>query len=292
MRRLSDGQVSAVLAALCFAQPVAATELAAGRSPALRIASRDGTPIAVACTGSGPELLIVHGGAGDRTRWTPIAALLARDFTVCAMDRRAHGESGDGPSYSLEREVDDVVAVVASRKAHVTVLGHSFGGVVAYQAALRSRAIARLILYEPPIRVGDHAAAIGRIERALLAGDRDGATTIFMRDIVQVSPAGLDKMRAQPSWPALVETIGISVRQDRALTAYRWRADRARQLHVPVLLLIGSLTQSPDLQQSVAALDEAVPDSRVIVLPGQEHNAMDEDRDNLARIVRDFMPKS
>ena len=79
------------------------------------VASADGTRIAFECTGAGPSLVIVHGGTGDRTRWTPLFPLLASKFRVCAMDRRAHGGSGDTAPYSLEKEVEDVVAVVAAQ---------------------------------------------------------------------------------------------------------------------------------------------------------------------------------
>src|SRR5678815_1017549 len=85
------------------------------------VASADGTPIAIECAGAGPSLLIVHGGTGDRTRWTPLFPLLEPTFRVCAMDRRAHGASGDTLPYSLDKEVDDVVAVAASQPGPVFV---------------------------------------------------------------------------------------------------------------------------------------------------------------------------
>ncbi|HET7608505.1 MAG TPA: alpha/beta fold hydrolase [Gammaproteobacteria bacterium] len=84
------------------------------------VPSADGTPIAFECAGAGPSLVIVHGGTGDRTRWTPLFPLLAAHFRVCAMDRRAHGASGDAPSYSLAKEVEDVVAVVEALSSAIT----------------------------------------------------------------------------------------------------------------------------------------------------------------------------
>ncbi len=254
-----------------------------------QVTSYDGTAIEVECAGKGPELLIVHGGAGDRTRWTPMMPYLQGDFTVCAMDRRAHGKSGDGTTYSLAAEAEDVIAVVASRKHPVAVLGHSFGAVVAYEAAFRSPSIARLILYEPPIIVGDHAATIAAVRSAIDSGDRDRATEIFMRDIVQVSPAGLARMRAQPSWPGLVATIDTSVRQDLALSTYRWDPEHAATLRRPVLLLRGGLTQSPELQNSILSLSKALPNTELVVLEGQEHNAMDGDREHLVSVIRAFL---
>src|SRR6476659_1277342 len=102
------------------------------------VASADGTPIAIECAGAGPSLVIVHGGTGDRSRWTPLFPLFAPKFRVCAMDRRGHGASGDSLPYSLEREVEDVEAVVAAQPGPVFVLGHSFGAVCAFDAALRT----------------------------------------------------------------------------------------------------------------------------------------------------------
>jgi Alpha/beta hydrolase family len=99
----------------------------------LRVVSKDGTLVAVECAGAGPTLLIVHGGIGNRTRWTPMFPLLASHFTVCAMDRRGHGLSGDSPDYSLQKEAEDVASVVDSRPGAVFVLGHSYGGVAALE---------------------------------------------------------------------------------------------------------------------------------------------------------------
>lgn len=251
--------------------------------------SRDGTRIEYECAGAGPELLIVHGGTGDRRRWSPMAELLRRDFTVCAMDRRAHGNSGDGPAYSLTAEVDDVLAVVRSRTRPVTVLGHSFGAVIAYDAALRSKRIAGLILYEPPLRNPGHEPTLQRMETLIAAGDRDGATVLFMREIVHVSADELAAMRTRPTWPALVATIGASIRQDRALSSYRWDSSRARSLRIPVLLLLGSRTESHDLRAAIEGLAGTLPNHTLVVLEGQEHNAMDGDREHLAAVIRTFL---
>src|SRR5258705_11016923 len=79
------------------------------------VRSKDGTRIAVECTGEGPSLLIVHGGTGDRSRWQPLLPLFASHFTVCAMDRRGHGASEAGFSYSVTKEAEDVAAVVTSQ---------------------------------------------------------------------------------------------------------------------------------------------------------------------------------
>jgi pimeloyl-ACP methyl ester carboxylesterase len=98
---------------------------AANRSELIAVTSKDGTRIGVECAGSGPTLLFVHGGVGDRTRWTPMFPLLASRFTTCARDRRGRGASGDSAEYSLAKEAEDVAAVVNSRVGPVFVFGHS-----------------------------------------------------------------------------------------------------------------------------------------------------------------------
>jgi pimeloyl-ACP methyl ester carboxylesterase len=277
------GLISAVVALLAVSGPAGAAD-----REVFQVRSKDGAPIEVECTGSGPELLIVHGGTGDRTRWTPMFPLLQQDFTVCAMDRRAHGRSGDRLPYSLAKEAQDVVAVVEARHGHVAVLGHSFGGVVAYEAAFLTPRITSLVLYEPPVRADPRVAALAKMDAFVRAGDREAATEIFMRDIVLVSPDEINAMRARPSWKGLVGSIEGSIRQHRALAANPWDPARAKTLRAPTLLLIGSRTGSQDLRRSVESLAETLPNARVVVLEGQEHNAMDTDRDRLATVIRSF----
>src|SRR6478672_3208028 len=184
----------AIVLVLCFGIVPAAAEAQTSKS---MVTSADGTSIAIECAGAGPSLVIVHGGTGDRRRWTPLFPLLEAKFRVCAMDRRAHGASGDTPPYSLDKEVDDVVAVVSKQPGPVFVLGHSFGAVCALEAAFRTTKIARLALYEAPVRVGDHSAVLARMEAMIRAGDRDGALTTFMREIVLISPDEVAAMKAR-----------------------------------------------------------------------------------------------
>lgn len=94
-------------------------------SSVTRVESKDGVFIAIECAGAGPNFVIVHGGTGDRRRWTPLFPLLISNFRVCAMDRRGHGASGDSSDYTLQKEAEDVAAVVNSRGGPVFVLGYS-----------------------------------------------------------------------------------------------------------------------------------------------------------------------
>src|SRR5215470_6685249 len=116
------------------------------------ITSRDGTAIAFVRSGAGPALVLVHGTTADHTRWKPLLPEFEAHFTVYAVDRRGRGGSGDASSYSVEREFEDVAAVVDGIGEPAFLLGHSYGAVCSLEAALRTKNVRRLVLYEPPIR--------------------------------------------------------------------------------------------------------------------------------------------
>ena len=258
-------------------------------SPLITVRSKDGTLIAVECAGAGPSLVIVHGGTGDRTRWTPLFPFLSSHFTVCAMDRRGHGASGDSPNYSLQREAEDVAAVVNSRPGTVFLLGHSYGGVCALEAAFLTDKISKLVLYEPPLQELDHSAVLARMERMIQAGDRQQALVTFLREIVMISPSEIVAMKARPSWPGLLASIESSLRQDRALAAYRFDPKRISTLNVPTLLLTGSKTASPQLKRAISGLLHSLPNRSLIVFEGQQHNAMDTVPQQFAEAVMNFL---
>jgi pimeloyl-ACP methyl ester carboxylesterase len=271
---------------LCVGLAVSAGEAQTSIST---VTSADGTPIAFECAGAGPSLVIVHGGTGDRTRWTPLFPLLASKFRVCAMDRRAHGASGDTLPYSLQKEVEDVVAVVAAQPGPVFVLGHSFGAVCAFEAAFRTAKIARLALYEPPVMMSDHSAILARMEAMIRSGDREGALVTFMREIVMISADEVAAMKARPSWAGLLATVETSVRQDRALSQYQFDPARARTITIPTLLMAGSKTASPELKRSIDSLRQALPHHTLRIFAGQEHNAMDAIPQEFAAALSSFL---
>ena len=245
------------------------------------VPSKDGTTIAVECAGEGPTLLFVHGGVGDRTRWTPMFPALRHAFTTCAMDRRGRGASGDHAQYSLLKEAEDVAAVIDSRPGPVVLFGHSYGGVVALEAAFLTQRISRLLLYEPPLHepVGDNLAVAERIEGMIAQGQLEQALVTFQTEIVKQSPEEIERMRARPSWPSLVASIAVHPRQMRALSAWHFDASRIGALRMPTLLLVGETTLSPHARRSIDALEASLPASTRVVLPKQAHNAMEGGRD-------------
>ena len=117
------------------------------------VTSLDGTPIAYWRSGEGQPLLLVHGTAADHGRWRPVLPVFEERFTVCAVDRRGRGASSDSDDYAIEREFEDVAAVVDSLGEPANLLGHSYGALCALEAALLSRNVRNLVLYDPGIEV-------------------------------------------------------------------------------------------------------------------------------------------
>ena len=283
--------VRLVLILCCVLIPASASFAQAVETPSQVsfVKSKDGTRIAVECSGKGQTLLIVHGGTGDRSRWKPLFRLFAPQFTVCAMDRRGHGESEAGSNYRLRKEYEDVAAVVNSLTGPVFVLGHSIGGLCALEAASLTNKISRLVLYEPPLQDLDHTAIANRMEKMIQAGDREQALLTFLREIVMISSEGIAAMKSQSVWPNRVAGIDIQIREIRAVSKYRFNAKRTKKLKIPTLLLTGSKTASPQLKQAINSLMDALPERTLVVFEGQEHNAMDRIPQQFAETVMNFL---
>jgi pimeloyl-ACP methyl ester carboxylesterase len=243
-----------------------------------RVISRDGTPIAVWRTGAGPPLLLVHGTAADHTRWAPVLPALSERFTVLAMDRRGRGGSGDGPFYEVAREVEDVVAVVewaAASGEPVDVLGHSYGGACALEAALACERIRRLVVYEAPmgfVRARD--GLVGELEALLGAGERDELLAVFMHEVAGLPPEQIELLRSLPAWEGRRAAAHTIPREQRVTQEYAFDPDRFRAVRVPTLLLQGG-DSSDAFMAAGEALRAALPDARLAVMPGQRHAAMD-----------------
>src|SRR5262245_15167053 len=242
------------------------------------VTSRDGTRIAFWRSGEGPPLVLVHGATADHTTtWRFALPELERHFTLYAMDRRGRGGSGDAPSYALEREAEDVASVVDSIGAPASVLGHSYGGLCAIEAALQTDHVSRLILYEAvPLRGTDAypRGIISRFEELLEAGDVDGMLTAVFRELVQMPQNEIDLLRSQAvAWKVRLSNSRTLPREMRAEERYVFAPERFRRMRVATLLLVGGDSPQRELANAdgVAA---ALPDATVVILPGQQHIAM------------------
>ena len=243
------------------------------------VTSVDGTPIAFERTGSGPPLVVVHGMAGNHTRWElfDVRSRLAEHTTVYAMDRRGHGESGDAEEYALEREFEDVAAVADAIDEPVNLLGHSHGGLCVMEAALRTDNLRSLIVYEPagPWEEGHlySEEIYGELEALVDAGENERALMLFLREVVELPRLQIDELQAAPNWSARVDEAPTLPREYRAPTSYEFEPERFADMTTPTLLLVGS--ESPEwAKDATKELNNALPNSRISVLKGQGHLAM------------------
>jgi pimeloyl-ACP methyl ester carboxylesterase len=239
------------------------------------VASKDGTPIAVWRTGEGRPLVLVHGTTADHTRWAPVLSALEARFSVLSVDRRGRGRSGDAATYAIEREYEDVVAVVEWAGDGVYLLGHSYGGVCSLEAARLTDRIEKLVLYEPPLGfVGSPPEVVDRLDALRAAGEPEELVAFFMREVVGIPPEEIDFLRSLPTWNARVAAAGTIPREERSNRVYQFDPNRFLGVRVPTLFLLGG--ESPELfKNAAAAVDAALPDCRLVSLPGQRHAAMD-----------------
>ena len=257
----------------------------------IEVQSPDGTRLGVERVGSGPPLVAVHGGIGDRSRWTHLADRLADRFTLHLLDRRGRGASTRESTepYALEREVEDVLAVIDAAGEPVRYLGHSYGALIGMEALTRTDRIERALLYEPPFDTPGHvmitAATLDTISSLIAAGDREGALDVFYRDVLG---DGLDAVQGA------ADVAG----------AHRDRPhDRARGPRRPDLPpRAGALRRRDDADAHPARHGEPAPfraaaeaahvaigSSDLVLLNGQGHTMIDADPDGFVRQVTDFL---
>lgn len=250
-------------------------------TPSRFVSAPDGTPIAVFSAGTGPPLVLVHGTTADHTTWRVVAPALAERFTLHAVDRRGRGASGDASAhagYAIEREHEDLATVVEAVAADagrpVDVVGHSYGGRCGLGAALLTRNLRRLVVYEgapaPPGERFDADRLSPELESLLARGEREAVLETFMRRVVGMDDAAIAAFRADPIWPARVAAAGTIVRELEA--AGRDVPERFAGVRIPVLLLAG--TESPPVFRAGSrALAALLPDARVVLVEGARHAA-------------------
>jgi pimeloyl-ACP methyl ester carboxylesterase len=245
-----------------------------------QVESRDGIEIGYFTSGEGPSLLLIHGSLGDHTRWDALRPYLEPHFTFHAMDRRGRGASGDSPNYSIEREYEDVAAVVdaiaESSGGPVDVYCSSFGGLCAFGATSLTSNIRRLGLYEAwpsvePEVLAIPASFVKHVEALITEGKREAALELIYRESLGLNDEEFETVRAQPSWPARVAAAHTVPREGRAFAEVEFDPVQAAQINEPILLLIGS--ESPVWGPQATIVAAALPDARIAVLDGQGHVA-------------------
>jgi pimeloyl-ACP methyl ester carboxylesterase len=245
-----------------------------------KVISKDGTPIAVDKLGTGPALILVDGAMCSRG-FGPMPALakaLAQQFTVYHYDRRGRGDSGNGSTCDVQREIDDLDAVIQYAGGNAMVFGISSGAALAAEAARQLRGIRRLALYEAPYVIDDTHAPMppGFIAdlKALVAANRRGdAVKTFMR-YVGTPAIAVFVMSLLPFWKKFT-AVAHTLSNDLELIAPHHQAqpmprEKWSTITIPTLVMAGG--KSPAwMKNAMRAWADALPNSVHQTLAGQTH---------------------
>jgi pimeloyl-ACP methyl ester carboxylesterase len=248
-----------------------------------QVLSKDGTVIAFDLSGTGPAVVLVGGAFQYRAIDPPtahLAALLAEQFTVFHYDRRGRGESSDTPPYAVEREMEDLEALIQEAGGSACVFGMSSGGVLALGAAARGLAITKLALYEPPFNSGDERARAAaqhysRELTALLSEGRRGDAVALAMTTWGAEASAVAGMRQTPIWP-LFEAVAPTLAYDDAIMGDgAVPTARLASITVPTLVMAGGASPAFMLDAAQEAA-HALPGAGLRILEGQTHDVAPE----------------
>lgn len=241
------------------------------------LTSTDGTTIAYdlqrgSSTDDGPAIVFVAGALNDHATLAPLAKELAGKFTVLTYDRRARGDSGNTKPWSIDREVEDLDALIAMLSGEAHVFGFSSGGILALHAAAGGSAISRLVCYEPPYPFGEGNAPElpDRLGELVDAGRPGEAIELFQTDAIGLPREVVDQFRRSPMFPAL-EKMAQSVVYDSAITT---GSTPPATVTTPTLVLSGAQTW-PSLARSAALTARTLPRARHVEVPGGAHHTIE-----------------
>ncbi len=257
-----------------------------------RVTSKDGSSIAFDRSGRGPAVILVGGAFQCRAidpRTAQLASLLATSFTVFHYDRRGRGDSSDTPPYSVEREIEDLDALVKAAGGSACVFGNSSGAVLALCAAARGLGIRKLALYEAPFNSGDdnaRQAAKGYSKRlaAFLAEGRRGDAAAFAMTSWGVPPEAIAGMRQAPVWP-LFESVAPTLAYDDAVMNGGSVPTRLLASVTPPVLVLDGGASPAFMRDAADTTASALPNAKRRTLEGQAHDVAPE---VLAPVLREF----
>lgn len=232
--------------------------------------SRDGTVIAFERSGTGPAIILVVGAFNDRSTGAPLALRLEPHFTVLRYDRRGRGDSGDTAPYAVEREIEDLEALIGAAGGSADVFGYSSGAILAVEAAAQGLAIQKLALYEPP-PVGPMGEIISQLSEMIAAGRRGDAVEFFQGRVVGIPAEVVAQLRNAPFRPALEKmahtlVYEMTIQDERSL-----RAERLASILTPALILDGE-NSPPVMHQAAQWLADGLPHAQRRTLAGQGHD--------------------
>jgi pimeloyl-ACP methyl ester carboxylesterase len=246
------------------------------------VRSSDGTKIAFDVIGSGPPVVLVGGAFSDRAWPQPrrLAEELAERFTVVNYDRRGRGESGDTSPFAVERELEDLEALIAAAGGSASVWGWSSGAVLALKAAAHGARIERLALYDPLFAVDDEKLPppnfVEELTELIAQGRRGAATKYYFTKVMGIPSLAATGMRLVPGLRGRLDGVAHTLPYEAALVedALRGKPLRAedwRAVRAPTLVLSGERSERL-LRKGAEAIAAALPNAQLRVVPGQGHN--------------------
>jgi pimeloyl-ACP methyl ester carboxylesterase len=253
------------------------------------VTSKDGTKIAFDESGKGPAVILVGGAFQHRAidqNMAQLAAILASYFTVFHYDRRGRGDSGDTQPYAVEREIEDIEALICEADESAFVFGMSSGSVLALDAAVHGLAIKKLALYEPPFNI-DNIAELDKYPKqltALLSECRSGDAVALAMMTFGTPAEVIEEMQQTPMW-SIFESVAPTLAYDAKIMGDgSLPSERITSIKVPTLVIDGEA--SPIwLQKAALALTDAIPNADHRTLEGQTHDVAPE---VIAPILEEF----
>jgi pimeloyl-ACP methyl ester carboxylesterase len=238
------------------------------------VRSRDGTAIAYEWRGDGSPVVLVGGAFNDRNSPADLAEALSTRYTVVTYDRRGRGDSGDAAPYAVDREIDDLAAVIAAVGSPVQLYGNSSGGVLAMRAAAAGVPVERLAILEPPFRSDGAPALPERYRETLVELTADGrhgdAVEYFLTRVVGLPAESVEQTRRSPAWPAL-QRMAPTLVYDTDVTGDGGLPVALLAEVVTPTLVLDSTSSAPWLRAAASAVAAALPRGRHRSLAGAFH---------------------
>ncbi|WAX76385.1 alpha/beta fold hydrolase [Streptomyces sp. KMM 9044] len=253
-----------------------------------KVVSRDGTTIAYRSTGDGPPIVLMNGAFRDHTIFDPLVPELAPRCTTYVYDRRGRGQSGDSPEYAVEREIEDLAAVIDEAGGQAVVFAGSTGANLALEAALAGVPITKLALHEPYFRTAPHPkppADCMDTLRALLADGRRGeAAEYWLSELLGLSSEVIADWRQAPLWATNEANAHTLLYDTTILGDFDVPAERLAILRTPTLVVNSDAT-GDWLRDAARTTATALPNGWGMQLPGSWHRI---DTDILGRVLAGF----
>jgi len=257
---------------------------------------KDNVTLGYSDEGQGQTIIFVHGTAAAANRWQNVAEQFVKTHRVIQYDRRGRGQSSDNDTYTLENEVDDLLALidVLGNDVVVNIVAHSFGALVALAALNKHLLLCRrLVLYEAPLAIPQKCefidmGLVSELERVLKDDGNEAATIFFQRKFPRTTEKEIEELKQLENWSGRIAAAHTIARELRVAHDFSPDMDALMECKTPCLILLGGASNEV-FEISATTLQKYLPNSKLEVLPDERHRAMDTAPDLLFRIVANHL---